>query len=341
MPLTGAHHAFTCEHYEPPAVLTGKGQVAGAAVCENTDDGTTSLALDYALVKGLARTPPRSAKEEHDLASSDGSRLSLRATLHYLLDEGGLTRWSPQFKGTRTWAAARHAILTVASAARAKGSPLTDLLFMPEPFSVLEVRESAIRRQRALSRLAISPSNRMLAIGEVKSLERARFGHRLLLKHLPDLPLHVTEELYKRVAARFLRQFTMWGQFDDTRLLLCGTISQPVPGVLALEEASFVNVNRAWIPFESAQEYELLQRLSLRQYTKTLRYNLPRSVPVASAILHDCAPNVALFLLEPGSAEEGRQRTASLATDAAMGTWYWDLAEDLMPDLPPPNNDLE
>lgn len=55
MPNTGGDHEASCGSYEPPAELSGLGEVMGSAIVESADLGTTSLKLDFSLKKSLAR----------------------------------------------------------------------------------------------------------------------------------------------------------------------------------------------------------------------------------------------------------------------------------------------
>src|SRR5690242_11502323 len=51
MPESGAGHAADCGSYDPPAELSGLGEVLGHAIKEDIEDGTTALRLDFALNK--------------------------------------------------------------------------------------------------------------------------------------------------------------------------------------------------------------------------------------------------------------------------------------------------
>src|SRR3954462_12875358 len=64
MPNTGADHDPACESYEPPAELSGLGEVRGAAIQENVDDGTTVLKLAFSLTR-LPGASPRQRGTTH------------------------------------------------------------------------------------------------------------------------------------------------------------------------------------------------------------------------------------------------------------------------------------
>jgi hypothetical protein len=334
MPFTGSAHAPQCDHYEAPPELSGRGQVTGAAVRENPEDGTTSLALDFALTKGAARAQPTPGTADHDSVRSDGTKLTLRAMLHYLLDEAGLTRWSPRMRDKRSWFVVRRELLAAAAAQRTKGKPLTDLLFIPEPWDKAHQRDIAARRARELRRLSESPGSRMLVIAPHVALEKSHIAARLQLKHLPDLHIQVSADLHKRIQERFKSQFALWDQLEGSHLLLIGTISEQMPGLYNLEEACFINVNGGWIPFEGVHEYELLEALADRRYVKGLRYNLPRLKPLASAVLQDTDRPTGLYILEPDADDEQRRALQALTEASELPAWQWDCGEGPMPALP-------
>jgi len=56
MPYTGSHHAPDCPSYEPPADLSGLGQVLGSAITEDPESGVTSLKLGFSMSKTGGRS---------------------------------------------------------------------------------------------------------------------------------------------------------------------------------------------------------------------------------------------------------------------------------------------
>jgi len=336
MPLSGALHASHCEHYEAPPELSGLGQVVGHAIREDPEAEITTLTLDFALSRGPSRTPAASATAERESVRSDGTKLTLRATLHYLWDEADLTRWSPRMAGRRSWAVVQRELIAAAANKVTKGQALGELLFVPETFQSEDVAGIKARRGQKLARLSDSASARMLLIAEVKALEPARFGHRLVCKHLPDMPLQVNDDLYRRLTTVFRPQLALWTQLEETHLLLIGVFSQAVPGAYELESACLVNVNAGWLPFESAQEHELLEALAARRFTKGQRYNMPTSRPLASTVLNDTAEPTALYLVPVGASEGFDRAIEELALQSGLASWWWRAKDGPMPRLPDP-----
>ncbi len=326
MPLTGAFHAPHCEHYEPPPELSGLGQVSGSAIREESDTNITNLSLDFALTKGRARPVGAGDDVKTESVRTDGTKLTMRATFHYLYDQAALTRWSPKMQGRRSWSVVRRELLKATADKIAKGSPLSELLFIPETFSVDEVGAIGNRRVASLARLSGSSSNRMLIVAPIRLVEQTRFGYKLTLKHLPDMPLMMNDDLHKRLMKVFADELALWGQIESTHLLLVGTISLSPQGFHVLESACLVNVNECWIPFDSLYEYLLLDSLHRedRRFTKGLRYNLPSDKPLASVVLQDTGEVSTALYVVPGDADDDYEPKAKELTDLSkMHSWFW------------------
>lgn len=337
MPYTGSQHASHCDHYEPPPELSGLGQVSGTAIREEPETETTTLALDFALTKGRSRASGTLNEVEHESVRSDGTKLTMRGLLHYLYDEAGLTRWTPLMNGKRSWFIVRRELLAAAFSKKTKGRFLSELLYIPESFSSENAQEIKARQLLSLGALAESSSARMLLIAEVKNLEDARFGKNMVLKHMPDLKLLMTNDMAEHLTQRFSHQLQIWAQLQSSHLILLSTISRTVQGVISLESACVMNVNSQWIPFESLFEFELLERLheASRKFVKGLRYNLPSSKPLASMVLKDTgAVSCALYVVPQEFDAAYRVAAAELSEQTKMQAWVWHTGTQLLPDLP-------
>ena len=337
LPYSGPLHAPHCDHYEPPPELSGLGQVNGSAIHEELETNTTALKLDFALTKGRSRQPGAASEVEHESVRSDGTKLTMRGLLHYLMDEAGLTRWTPAMNGKRSWFIVRRELQKAASSKVAKGQPLGDLLFIPEAFSSERATEIRMRQREALARLAENTSARMLLLGEAKGFEKERFGMSLTIKHLPNDKLMMTQDFHDHVVSRFADQLQLWANVNTSKLLIFATVSRSSIGVLSLEAACLMNVNEHWLPFESMSEWELLDALhsAERRFTKGLRYNLPSSKPLACAVLQDTGDkSTALFLVPEDAEAEYDQLWAELAEQSHLLCWAWQLGSGAMPELP-------
>lgn len=337
MPNSGGKHAPDCEHYESPPELSGLGQVQGSAIRSAADSGETILSLDFALSKGRSRAMADTSEVEHESVRNDGTKLTLRALLHYLYDQSGLARWSPAMRGKRSWFIVQRELMNAAHDKKTKGAYLPELMYIPEPF-YLDKADDIKRRQKAsLLPLSASPGKRMIVIGEVKSIEPGRFGHKLYLKHAPDLPLMINEELFARIIKVFSGQLNLWDQLEPSHLLMIGTVSRTPEGIFGIETLCLMNVNEHWIPFDNMYELDLLNTLHStdRKFSKGLRYNLRSDEPLASAVLHDMrdAPT-ALFVVPEGVDDAYDAVKMVMEEQEQMGVWMWYTGRDPMPALP-------
>jgi Protein of unknown function (DUF1173) len=337
MPYTGPQHAPHCEHYQPPPELSGLGQVHGSAIREELESETTTLALDFPLTKGRSRPLGTASEVEHESVRSDGTKLTMRGLLHYLYDDAGLTRWTPAMDSKRSWFIVRRELMAAAFSKKTKGRHLPDLLYIPETFSLQRQDEIKARQLESLSALSGATTARMLLIGEVKLLDEVRFGKALIIKHMPDLKLMVTDDMARHLTTRFMQQLQLWGQLETTHLVVLGTLSRSAQGVYSLESACLMNVNSQWIPFENLFEWELLEKLhgQSRRFVKGLRYNLPSSKPLASVVVQDTGnASTALFLVPQEFESAYNAAIEELSQQTSMKAWIWHTGSQGLPALP-------
>lgn len=337
LPYSGPLHAPHCEHYEPPPELSGLGQVNGSAIREEPETQTTTLTLDFALTKGRSRQVGAPSEVEHESVRSDGTKLTMRGLLHYLMDEAGLTRWTPAMLGKRSWFIVRRELLNAASSKKTKGESLLDVLFVPEPFALDRSEDIRQRQREAMARLSSSSTARMILVGEVKAIEDARYGKCLIVKHMPDVKLMLTDDMHRHLTSRFTHQLQLWGQIDTSHLLMLSTISRSAQGIYSLEAACLMNVNEQWIPFETLFEWELLESLhtAQRRFTKGLRYNLPSTKPLACAVLQDTGDvSTALYVVPEGQEGEYDAAMEDLSAQSKLASWKWRAGAEPMGKLP-------
>lgn len=340
MPNTGGDHAPGCDHYEPPAELSGLGQVMGTAIQEDPEDGTTALKLDFSLTKVSGKTAPVAGGAESDSVKTDGTKLSLRGTLHYLWEEAGFNRWSPGMAGRRSWFVIRKYLLQAAEAKTAKGSNLGELLYIPEQFSIEKKDEIAQRRMALLARASTATKGArrlMIVIGEVKAIEETNYGARLVFWHAADCPFMMNSDLHKRFVKRFADEITLAQSHPDSHLMAIATFSVGSTGVAAIEEIAVMNATAQWVPFENNFDLLLIQRMCAadRRFVVGLRYNLSSSKPLACMVASDTYPTpTAMYIEPPGAAEEFSAAMQALIAESRLQAWIWRPEDPELPDLP-------
>ena len=338
MPDTGAVHAPTCESYAPPEALSGLGQVLGEAITEGED--RTLLRLGFSLAKqdGAGGGVESGGSEPSDTVSADPARLSLRAVLHYLWQEAELSVWSPRMAGKRNWRVVSWHTRTAARGKFAKRRALSDVLFVPEPFEAAKKAQIAARRIEAWKAVASTGGRGrqlMICVGELKGIEPARFGHALVLKHLPDAPLRIEDELLGKFTKRFETELEMWQEDSAGHLMVICTCSVGRGGSAKVEELSVMMTDEHWLPYDGAVGRLLIDTLieQQRRFTVQLRYNLAAQVPIATVVLTDTEPATAMFVVTDTD-DDITHTLQELTDDTGTTTWVWKVTE-AMPDIPP------
>ena len=336
MPDSGLAHTHRCASYLPPEELSGLGQVLGSAITEEADSGLTAIKLGFRMSKAERAAPAGAGSGGvADAVAADPNRLTLRAVLHYLWQEADLATWSPGMAGKRNWRIVSWYLRQAARGKFTKGKPLATKLYVPEPFNAEKKTEIAARRLSAWAPMQQHGTSQqfMMLIGELKAIDPARFGHKLVIKHLPDAPLMVDDTLLNRLSKRFGDELELWQSDDDGHLMVIATFSVGRAGLATAEEISLVMTDRHWLPYESLADKLLLDTAldAHRRFTKSLRYNLAPDKPMASLVFTDTDTPTAAFLLH---SDEDRDTVAQIATDTGTVVWTWVLGED-MPPLPP------
>lgn len=340
MPSTGPDHDLACCSYEPPAELSGLGEVMGSAIVERADLGTTALKLDFALKKIAGKSAPEQGEGKLDSVRTDGSKLTLRGLLHYLWDEAGFHRWSPSMSNKRNWGVVRKYLLLSAEHKSIQNASLSDILYIPEPFAL--DRKDGIAQSRAakMARVAQTaghkgPRQLMLLIGEVKAISRSRYGHKLIVKHLPDFAFMLNEDLHNRLNKRFEMELSLWDSIDAVHLVAVATFGVNMAGVATIEEMVLMVTTDNWIPFETRSDKALLDSLTRdgRRFLKGMRYNLAATRPMATAVLTDTRTPTALYIDQSGG-DEYNEALDAMIKESKIESWVWHPAQGEMPAFP-------
>src|SRR3546814_14312592 len=98
---------------------------------------------------------------------------------------------------------------------------LAQRLFVPETFR-LEDKDAIAGRQDAELAIARSEPDRiMILIGELRSIESARYREKILIKHMPQRPLLMDADMASRFHTRMADEEGFW-RYDerDGRLIM-------------------------------------------------------------------------------------------------------------------------
>lgn len=339
MPNSGSKHATDCDSYELPPELSGLGQLAGTAIQENIEDGTTALKFAFSLSKGAARKAPVPSDKEADSVKTDGNKLTLRGTLHYLWEQAQFNVWKPSMAGKRGWYVMRKYLYQAALSMTAKGNSISQMLYIPESYNLEKKAEIEQRRMASMAHIAQQGKTRsfMLVVGEVKEIAPSKYGFKIILKHSPAFHFMLNEDIHKRMHKRFESEIELANAIEGSHLMMIATFSLGPTGVASIEELALMCVTENWIPFDGLPEKNLLDALTQqgRSFFKCLRYNLPSTKALASAVLTDTQPSeTALYLLPPGAADEYGEGLDMLKEESSLPSWTWDAGSEPMPTLP-------
>jgi hypothetical protein len=336
MPGAGDRHHPECPSYEPPWELSGRGEVMGKAIVEDPTDGSVTLRLDFPLTRQPGRSVQPASGDGETCVKSDGTKLTLKGLLHYLWDEAELTHWHPRFGGARTWALVRKRLLQASEGKVIRGQPLTEALYIPEVFTVERRDEIKARRLRRMAMGGIAHSSTraqalMLLLGEVKEIAPARFGHKAVIKHVPDQPFAMDATLFRRMERRHASDLTLWAARGDLRLVVIAVFDPQGGGIPTVTALALMPVNRCWIPVEDSFACDLVDHMidSGHAFRKCMSYNSQVEGRTPSALLLNGSDKPSgLHIVRPGEEEPER---GPLRPDTRE--WVWRVAEDAMPPL--------
>lgn len=336
MPETGHLHDPSCLSFDPPAELSGLGQVNGQAIVTD-QDGETIPKLDFPLaIKGKRPPVVNDSGEEATSAVATPSKLHLLAMLHYLWEAAELTKWRRRYMGRRYWHVVQRELLAAAAKTRTKAGPLADTLFVPPTYAVEHKDRLALERRRFMQKLHPSDSKTTplgILVAELKSQEPSQYGRKLVFKHLPDFPFFMDEATGKRFDRLASETIQMIEATPGTQLIAIATFSaKPTHG--AIREIAVMPVTEHWIPFDGERELELLQALADRDFAKCLKYNLSASAPIANALLLDTDPPTALYAPASTITSDSEQDLHRIAQEGVYPAWFWPSDELEMPELP-------
>ena len=341
MPLSGADHDPHCQSYEPPYELSGLGPLIGGAIQLDPDKGMAALKLDFSLSKRGALKSTGGAVQNERPVKNEIRKLSLRALLHYLWHQGGLTEWTAHWAGKRHWFQVRSHLIDAAATMTVKGGALTERLFVPENFRPDD--KAAIDKRRALALAGIrapaaGPRKLMLLIGEVKEFASARSGQKIIVKHMPGFPLMIEETVWRRLQSRYAAELQLWQANTTFHLVVIATFGMTQSGLASIDEIVLMSTSEQWLPIENAYEQQLVERLSRLSLksVKGLRFNLSCNQPIAAATLpHRRPAPVALYIVPPDADEEFEAALADMiAARTDVEPWIWRVAEGEMPPFP-------
>jgi Protein of unknown function (DUF1173) len=315
MPDTGHLHHPTCPSFEPEPGMSGLGELIGDAIIEHTPD-QVEVRTDFAMSRLPGKAVPRGeAVIDPAEVHAPRKRMSLRALLHYLCE------------------AARG--VTV------KGASLDERLYVPEPFRV-ELKDEIGERRRKKLALLLSPEDAVqymmaIIVGEYKGSEPTAFGRRIVVKHMPDVPLYIENKTWERVE----RSYAAILQARDAdvpqkpRVMMAALVYAKREYVYQVDTVSMMLTTDQWIPLDGLYELPLIEVLQREQrsFMKPLKYDARSAATFPNVLLLDCEGGpIPLHAVSAfGDTKEKALKVRALAL--SQPHWVWNTETEL-PQLP-------
>lgn len=347
MPNTGGLHTLDCESYEPLDIYSGQGDVEGTAISHH-QDGTVTLKFDFALTLRSGRKAPPPATSEGGSVKRKAKGLTLRGYLDCLWDEAQLNKWHPGMMGKRSWRLIYRLLSHAAEAQQNKGNPLSDVLYMPEPWDsahkdAIEARLMA--RIQPFSSSSNAGRNLMLVIGEYKHFSPTANGQMLVLKHLPTYAFLLNRDDFNSVEKKYKWAFDLHKATNDKErveahkaghLMVAATVSISEVHIATVEEIAVQYYDEHWIPIDDALEMKMANLLveKGRSFVKLLRYNRDRSTPMPLFHLLDSEQPFNIYIEPRNPSEEFKRDLQQWLSNDKSAFAVWRSGEGEYPELP-------
>jgi len=331
MPNSGQQHHYSCGSYEIPPELSGRGGVDEKAIFEDSNTGITSLRLDFSLSKVTTkREIDKGETKENKSIKSDPAKLTIRSLLHCLYEDAGLNKWVYEKDNKRNWFYVRKALLQAAQNKVSKKTIIAESLLIPETFFIDKKEDIYARRRRFLAHLKGAGSKKQMGIliGEVKNIDSTRFGYKMLIKHMPDTPLYMDEDIFKRIVKNFSQELTVFDEYEKTHLLTICTFYLSASGNPQIDSISFMLTDYHWLPFENIDEQVVMNKLisEKRSFIKGLRYNLLANDVIASFLLTDIHDNpTAMYIVPAGAEDDFYIKMDDVIKESGLSNYIWNL----------------
>lgn len=339
MPDSGSTHHPCCTSYEPESRHSGLGELLGEAVLER-EPGRIELRVDFPWSRRLGNSIPSGEPEAAPEVTIPSRRMTLHALLHFLFERAGFNRWTPAMAGKRNQGVLRKYLLDAADGVMVRGIPLSERLYIPEPFNENDKAEAAGRRRQKLAVLSFrtGPTPLALIIGEFKTSEATALGHRVWVKHMPDVPLLIKTKAWTRVERVFASLFE--ARDADTghrvRLVIAALISARREYTYEIDTVSLMQASEHWIPVEGVHELPLINALVNQQcrFIKPLRYDAKSAAPFPNALLLDVGSQpipLHVFSAFMDAKERTAKEKAMIKSKEKPWAWWTDQPMPLIP----------
>jgi Protein of unknown function (DUF1173) len=341
MPDTGRQHHPTCPSFEPEPGMSGLGELVGEAIIEHAPD-QVEVRTDFAMSRLPGKAVPRGeAVIDPAEVHAPRKRMSLRALLHFLFERAGFNRWYPAMAGRRNQGVLHKYLSEAARGVTIKGASLDERLYVPEPFRV-ELKEEIGERRRKKLALLLSPDDAVqfkmaIIVGEYNGSEPTAFGRRIVVKHMPDVPLYIETKAWTRVERSYA--FILQARDADVpkkpRVMMAALVYAKRDHIYQVDTVSMMLTTDQWIPLDGLYELPLIEALQREQrsFMKPLKYDARSAAAFPNVLLLDCegGPLPLHVVSAVADAKEKALKVRALAIGPPH--WIWNTDTEV-PSLP-------
>ena len=341
MPDTGHQHHPTCPSFETEPGMSGLGELVGEAIIEHTPD-QVEVRTAFAMSRMTGKAVPRGeAVIDPAEVHAPRKRLSLRALLHFLYERAGFNRWYPAMEGRRHQGVLHKYLCEAARGVMVKGASLDERLYIPEPFRAEHKEEIGERRRKKLA-LLLSPEDAVqlkmaIIVGEYNGSEPTAFGRRIVVKHMPDVPLYIETKAWARVE----RSYACILQARDAdvpkkpRVMMAALVYAKRDHIYQVDTVSMMLTTDQWVPLDGLYELPLIEALQREQrsFMKPLKYDARSAATFPNALLLDCEGGpVPLHVVSAfADAKEKALKVRALAIGPPHWIWNTETEVPLLP----------
>jgi hypothetical protein len=175
-----------------------------------------------------------------------------------------------------------------------------------------------------------------IIVGEYNGSEPTAFGRRIVVKHMPDVPLYIETKAWERVERSYAP--TLQARDADVpkkpRVMMAALVYAKREYVYQVDTVSMMLTTDQWIPLDGLHELPLIELLQREQraFMKPMRYDARSAAGFPNVLLLDSGPvPMPLHVLSP--LMDAKERSAKEKALAGLPAWVWMTAKS-MPELP-------
>jgi len=340
MPGTGGQHRHDCPFFSPRDVDSGRGTYQGAFKTQS--DGRDTVRFEFPLSR-----KPNATHEKKDIPPAGTyqhrrGKVSLLGFLHELWTRADLIRWHPGFGNKRSWGVVQRRLYDALDELVYLGNPLSKRTYIPRPFNKDKSSNNNKWRDKLFARYtpgsAYDSPQRMLVVGQLKSIEEGKFSLIVKLKH-DNYPFYVKSDVLDKAYKRF-RLALKDIQDPSKACIVIMVVEFTLNGNATVYDLAAMPTTPRFIPFDSSYEHELADILidSSYSFTKPMRYDADKDVVFPDFLLDvpgypDPIP-MEIYGMN-GLSEYDKRKQEKIAHYKSKGSpyWHWDLSAQ---DTPPP-----